>query len=315
MKNHLLLYLKSFKKNPFIRLKLIKIIFISLLFLIEIVFKKNLIKWYILKKEFECLVDKYKKLIISEKNISDDSPIWMMWYQGINNAPPIVLSCIQSIIENKANHSLILLDKFNLKNYIELPSYITEKFKKKIFSITHYSDIIRMAILSKYGGYWIDSTYFITSPIERINNSFYTLKLSYCFKHPFIKCIWSGNFFAVPKNSFIATYSYYSFLYYWKKYNSLLDYFLIDYIISIAYYNVPEFKNKIKKLPFVNCNIFYLAQRLNSSYNESDFNCKFNKLNKSNNPVIINNNSKTNYGYIYDKYKFNITNNITIFYN
>ena len=131
MKNHLLLYLKSFKKNPFIRLKLIKIIFISLLFLIEIVFKKNLIKWYILKKEFECLVDKYKKLIISEKNISDDSPIWMMWYQGINNAPPIVLSCIQSIIENKANHSLILLDKFNLKNYIELPSYITEKLKKK----------------------------------------------------------------------------------------------------------------------------------------------------------------------------------------
>ena len=263
---------------------------------IEIVFKKNLIKWYILKKEFECLVDKYKKPIISEKNISDDSPIWMMWYQGINNAPPIVLSCIQSIIENKANHSLILLDKFNLKNYIELPSYITEKFKKKIFSITHYSDIIRMAILSKYGGYWIDSTYF-------------TLKLSYCFKHPFIKCIWSGNFFAVPKNSFIATYSYYSFLYYWKKYNSLLDYFLIDYIISIAYYNVPEFKNKIKKLPFVNCNIFYLAQRLNSSYNESDFNCNFNKLNKGNNPVIINNNSKTNYGYIYEKYKFNITNN------
>jgi hypothetical protein len=100
MKNHFLFHLKSIKKNLFTRLKLIKIIFISLLILIVIVFKKNLIKWYILKKDFEYLVDKYKKLIISEKNISDDSPIWMMWYQGINNAPPMILSCIQSIIEN-----------------------------------------------------------------------------------------------------------------------------------------------------------------------------------------------------------------------
>ena len=100
MKNHFLFHLKSIKKNLFTRLKLIKIIFISLLILIVIVFKKNLIKWYILKKDFEYLVDKYKKLIIYEKNISDDSPIWMMWYQGINNAPPMILSCIQSIIEN-----------------------------------------------------------------------------------------------------------------------------------------------------------------------------------------------------------------------
>ena len=120
MKNHFLFHLKSIKKNLFTRLKLIKIIFISLLILIVIVFKKNLIKWYILKKDFEYLVDKYKKLIIYEKNISDDSPIWMMWYQGISNAPSMILACIQSIIENKANHIQILLEWQFYQNMVDI---------------------------------------------------------------------------------------------------------------------------------------------------------------------------------------------------
>ena len=60
-----------------------------------------------------------------------------------------------------------------------------DKFINNIFSITHFSDIIRMALLSKYGGYWIDSTYLVTSPLTKVNTSFFTLKLNYC---------WTNNF-------------------------------------------------------------------------------------------------------------------------
>ena len=76
-----------------------------------------------------------------------------MWYQGIETAPPIVLSCMQSIIQNRKKHPVIIISKYNLEKYIKLPSYIMDKFINNIFSITHFSDIIRMALLSKYGGY------------------------------------------------------------------------------------------------------------------------------------------------------------------
>ena len=233
-----------------------------------------------------------------------------MWYQGIENAPPIVLSCIQSVIENRAKHPVYIISKYNLEKYIELPDYIIKKFEQGLFTITHFSDIIRMSLLYKYGGYWIDSTYLVTAPLTHINTTFYTLKLSYCFTydHPFISCTWSVNFMAYSKKSFIATYGYMALLLYWKKYNFLIDYFLIDYVIYIAYNILSKFKKVIIDLPFVNCSIFSLAQLLNSKFNKTHIKCPFHKLTKGGDFFSLIGKNKTNYGYITKKFKFNFKN-------
>ena len=227
-----------------------------------------------------------------------------MWYQKIENAPPIVKACIKSIIINSGKHPVYILDQNNFSKYISLPSFIMEKFNRGIFSITHFSDILRMGLLAKYGGYWIDSTYLITSPLITVNSSLFTLKLKHCFPS-ITKCLWAGNFLAVSKNSFIATYAYKSFLKYWKKYNSLINYFLIDYIIYIAYQNVHEFRNLISNLPLIKCNIFTLCRSLNKNFNKAMVSCPFNKLSKKVNGTKFNNSIKTVYGYIIDKYKLN----------
>ena len=264
-----------------------------------------------INRDFKLLVNKYKYLIKKEKNIDEKSPIWVMWYQGIDNAPPIVKSCIQSIIENRAEHPVYIISKYNLNNYIKFPPYIIKKFNKRKFSITHFSDIIRFALLSKYGGYWLDSTYFIQTPLTKVNTSFFSLKLNHCWlkRSHYIKCLYSGNFLGVGKNSFIATYAYMAFLYYWKKYNSLIYYLLIDIIIHIAYFNVPEFRNKIKKLPFVHCNIFKLERKLKNDFDISYFKCPFNKLKKRKYNILFNKKKITNFGYITEKYKLIIKNN------
>ena len=281
---------------------------------IYLLFKGNLNNdkpsFYEVKHDLKLLIDKYKYLIDSDEKIEEDSPIWMMWYQGIENAPSIVLSCIQSVINNRAKHPVILISKYNLEKYIKLPEYIIEKFNNNTFSITHLSDIVRFALLEKYGGYWIDATYLVTTPLENFNASFYTLKLKDCFTndHPFIICKWCGNFLATSKNSFFATYGYQAFLNYWNKYNSLIDYFLIDYIIYILYKKEKKFKEKINELPLVTCDTFLLVKILNNNYNEKDFQCSFNKLGKAGNWVTSNGAERTNYGYMLEKYKFNATN-------
>ena len=79
------------------------------------------LNWDNIKKDFEILVHKYDYLNKKEKNIPEDSPIWVMWYQGIKFAPPLVQACVSSIIKNRAKHPVYILDKYNLEKYIKLP--------------------------------------------------------------------------------------------------------------------------------------------------------------------------------------------------
>ena len=99
---------------------------------------------------------KYKYLMNNEMNIPEDSPIFMMWYQGINKAPRIVKICFQSVLEKREKHPLILLDKYNLGKYLKLSGYIFHKFKKRKISYQQFSDIVRTGLLARHGGYWID---------------------------------------------------------------------------------------------------------------------------------------------------------------
>ena len=91
-----------------------------------------------IKRDFENIVNKYKYLLKNEKIIKENCPIWTMWYQGIEAAPPFVRSCIQSIIENRAKHSVIIITKYNIDKYIKLPYYIMEKFNNNVITVTHF---------------------------------------------------------------------------------------------------------------------------------------------------------------------------------
>jgi hypothetical protein len=271
---------------------------------------KKILNWKNVRNDFELLANKYKYLIKKEKNIEEDSPIWMMWYQGIENAPLIVQSCIKSVILNRAKHPVYIISKYNLNKYIKLPKYIIQKLNSGYITITHFSDIVRAALLYKYGGYWIDATYFINRPLTKVNTTFFTIKLSHCWRKndPIINCLWSINFMASTKNSFISTYSYMALIHYWKKYNRSINYFLLDYIVLIAYNKIAKFKQTILNLPNITCSIFSLNKLLNSIHIKNHTICSFNKLKKTAKGVLFIGKKKTNYGYIVKKYKLDLKN-------
>lgn len=100
-------------------------------------------------------------------NMPDCNPklrnkIWICWWQGLDNAPEIVKACVKSIKRNAGEHEVICVTEDNYKDYISFPLWVEEKRRRNIISRTIYSDLLRMAILSKYGGIWIDSTFFCT---------------------------------------------------------------------------------------------------------------------------------------------------------
>ena len=89
--------------------------------------------------------------------------IWILWWQGIENAPHVVKMCYQSVLDRLGNnHEIVLLDQNNYKQYVTLPEHITKAMEKGRIGLQLISDLIRLEILIKYGGTWMDSTLFCT---------------------------------------------------------------------------------------------------------------------------------------------------------
>lgn len=115
---------------------------------------------------------KYAK-ILRESNYSYDvekaeTPkiIWWCWFQGEENAPDLCKACLASLRLNYPDYDIRVVTQENLHQYVHMPDYIEEKFRKGQIGAAHYSDILRTLLLIEHGGAWIDSTVFSTKRAE-----------------------------------------------------------------------------------------------------------------------------------------------------
>lgn len=114
-------------------------------------------------------------------SVEEDQTIFVYWKQGWDKAPDIVKKCIGSVKANACNHSVILLDENNVKDYVQMPDYIECKHKDGHIKEALYSDLLRLSLLIKYGGCWIDATCFLSKPIPQylFNSGFFMFSSSH----------------------------------------------------------------------------------------------------------------------------------------
>jgi len=277
-----------------------------------------------LKRKFSRTINIFKhKNNIVNSSFSDKYPVWTIWWQGEENMPPIISKCYQTLKYFSNNHNVTLITKDNYMNYISLPKHIIKKARKNILSITHLSDIIRICLLYEYGGLWLDSTVLLTKPLPDLPNicshlGFWTPKdngeiLETCFgaKNWIIReGRWLTFCLFMSKNNILAEYVRDLFFNYVKKYNVFIDYFLFDYLISIAYDTNQDIRVMIDSVPANNPKIHEILHRLNLNYeyNKTLFDeiCEindFHKLNwKEEFSEFTKDNKLTNYGYIINNF-------------
>ena len=158
--------------------------------------------------------------------------IWVCWLQGMENAPAIVKSCYKALL-NKAEHPVVLLNDTNYSDYVELPEFIISKYRNGCISRTHFSDILRTALLYQNGGLWIDSTMLLTGkiPLYVWNSDMF------CFKFHPDKIKWqvaSSQFIRAHAGNKILGRTLSALYYYWDSHNKIKDYFLYHYIFAVA---------------------------------------------------------------------------------
>ena len=212
-----------------------------------------------------------------ERNVTypvKEKRIWVMWWQGEDNMPPIVKACYQQLIKVSADAgcSVTLITKDNYSIYADLPKYVIEKVKKGYISLTHFSDIVRFALLEKHGGAWMDATIYADElPGKMFESEFYTLRASGLFPNFISRGDW-GTFLLC----FNGSYSLLSecvlsiLLKYWERHTRYIDYLFLDYIILMISDLIPSV-NKLISSVEENRLYYELNLHINDKYDNECF--------------------------------------------
>lgn len=212
---------------------------------------KKVKAYYKLKKQYAYLLNADNET----ERISGNSPlkIWTCWFQGEENAPSLVKSCIASMRNLFGNDMVTVITDENFTDYVELPDYILQKYRKGIISRAHFSDILRIELLHQHGGLWLDSTVFCTckSVPEYIEKSdlfvYKNINLTRNDANTIVASSWLMK--ANRHNCIIAKTRELLFEY-WKKQKKLENYYLVHIFFTFAtevyageWRNIPTFSN------------------------------------------------------------------------
>ena len=260
---------------------------------------------------------KYRKILINDNPVTNDekiieksNKIWICWFQGLENAPELVKACYNSVLKNYKDKEIIVLTEENYEQYVDIPEYILKKWKKGYITFAHFSDILRIELLSKYGGLWLDSTIFTTKRSELVFNEnielFVYKQVDLDRKNP-LSIVASSWLMYSNKNNNIINLTKKLLHEYWKNYNHIINYNLIHLFFTLS---TEVYKDEWDKVPtFNNISPHILQFELNDNFEEVRFNqirgmSDFHKLNWR----IKSENKNSYYNYIVDNYKKDIKN-------
>lgn len=224
---------------------------------------------------------KYKKVLEAfdqeyDENLNHENSkkVWVCWFQGMEKAPEIVKKCYASLQENLTDREIILITSDNMQDYVDFPDFILKKWEKGIITNTHMTDLLRLELLIRYGGTWIDSTVLCTRERGEIPDCFFDSNL---FFYQTLKpgrdghaSVFSSWYLTSCSNNKILLAVRCLCYAYWQKNDQMVDYFLLHLFMSIVLEYYEESWKSIP--PACNSAPHMLLLRLFEPYNEEVYN-------------------------------------------
>ena len=227
-----------------------------------------------IKKNFKDIFDKYRQTPFeAEAAQGQEPPIWVCWLQGEANMPEVVSICYKSLLKHSSGKTVNLITSENLSEYIKVPDFIKEYLDKGKISRTHFADYIRIMLLAKHGGLWIDASVLVTDDItDETQRPFYTIKQRVKDSIHYVSDFrWTVSLIGCSENCGKYMFSCLNALFdsYLRKRTFFIDFFLFDYFIAAMYEELPAIKELIDSNKD-NCESFYLLSgNLNEKYEDT----------------------------------------------
>ena len=216
---------------------------------------------------------RYKDLIVKPLDETQEAKeptriIWMCWLQGIENAPEIVKKCVESVKRNMPQYEVRVLTAENIFDYVTLPEHIVRKYQKGTITFTHFSDILRTALLVQHGGIWLDATVLMTDaiPAQMTDASLFLLQKS---KLQIIPHMGSSWYIVAQKGNAVLKRVLELLSAYWARENKLRDYYLFHLFFYLAITQNTQGREALRAIPYVpNVDAHTLQYTLFEDYDE-----------------------------------------------
>ena len=244
-----------------------------------------------LKKQYAPLLQQLlldysnKELIHQHSHI-----VWVCWFQGMENAPEIINICQASLRRFITDREIIVLTDENIGQYVTFPEDIRMKYQKGMIPMAHYSDLLRLEVLTRYGGTWIDATVLCTGD-AKVNGNGLKVKdyldadlfLFQYFREGDAMFRGVSNWFISASSNQKSLLILKEMLYqYHKDYNCTVAYFIFHIFFMMIIKKLPEEASKMPRVSNMFC--FQLENHLGDCYDETWMKnltdrCSFHKLN------------------------------------
>lgn len=202
-----------------------------------------------------------------------NAPIWVFWWQGLQNAPQIIQICIKNIQKNAGDHPVYIVDQDNYKSFVEIPEHIEQKLQKGNISFTHFSDYLRIKLLAEHGGLWLDATVFVKRPFPPFafqlpvwtvrNPGDDTMNISNWEWSISILGGWKGNALFRAMETVLDRY--------WSEHDMVATYFMTDCLIRVLFDRYEDIRKMITEVPVSNKNYYFYQEYFNLPLDEGRY--------------------------------------------
>lgn len=199
--------------------------------------------------------------------------VWSAWLQGLDSAPVMVKACLESQRRQLFGYEHRVIDIHNYHEWVELPPYVVEKYRKGIIPPALFCDLLRLALLKRYGGVWMDASVYcsgfgngkLRERWDRIMGSEFTV-FRY-FRRGSAAPVGLSNWFmaAVPDEKVVSAVLD-VLLAYWRDYDCTVDYYMMHLFLGMA---LRAFSDVTASMPHENSyHSLLLAKILVANYDE-----------------------------------------------
>lgn len=202
--------------------------------------------------------------------------LWTCWLQGLEQAPLLVHQCLASQRKSFPGYEHHVLTLDNYEEWVYLPETIKRKFKQGRIPAALFSDLLRLAVLHKYGGVWMDATVVCTGLVNdklqkqwrQVTESKMTVFRYYVPKKQTSTGV-SNWFIATVAGNTVLRTVYEMLLAYWRDYDCTVDYYMMHLFLELSQRHFPEIWSE---MPCLNSrHALLLGNALAAPYREEDW--------------------------------------------
>lgn len=179
--------------------------------------------------------------------------VYTFWNSPIEQAPPLVQACIAEI--RRRHPDLHVLDGHSARDLADIPDAVAAALETD--HPAHFSDFVRVSVLDRHGGIWVDATCWAPAPLPAAVAPLLTAGALYprWTRHQI------GNWFiAAVAGTPLIRLQRLALEAWWTSGGGIPDYFLYHRIFEVLQDLVPEFHGQWDAVPNLSSAASHLLQ-------------------------------------------------------